>query len=200
MKSLLILSGILLGANIFGQTAFEYYNIGLVKYNLDNHIQAISDFDKAIEINPEYAEAFNLRGASKFNIEDYAGAIEDYSRSIEISIRRLGVARVTISDNTGKAIESEKPSRISNVLATPYYNRALAKVATGDYEGAIEDYSKALENNSDLVSVYYNRAVLKYKLEDMTGACSDWEKAELHGIIEAAVWLSNYCEPNVPAP
>lgn len=194
MKSLLILSGILWGANIFGQTAFEYYNIGLVKYNLHNHAQAISDFDKAIEINPEYAEAYNLRGASKYNIEDYEGAIEDYSRSIEINTRRLGVARLTISDYAGKVIESEKPSRVNSVLASPYYNRALAKVETGDYEGAIEDYSKALENNADLISVYYNRAVLKYKLEDMAGACSDWKKAELHGIIEAAEWFNNYCE------
>jgi len=44
------------------QTAFEYYNIALVKYNLNDYKGTISDLDKAIEIDPEYAVAHILRG------------------------------------------------------------------------------------------------------------------------------------------
>ena len=35
---------------------------------------AIEDYNKAIEINPQYAEAFNNRGIAKYALGDIAGS------------------------------------------------------------------------------------------------------------------------------
>lgn len=52
--------------------------------NLRNLTAAIEDCARAIEIDPEYAYAYNNRGFSKASLEDYQNAIEDFSKAIKI--------------------------------------------------------------------------------------------------------------------
>jgi tetratricopeptide (TPR) repeat protein len=54
------------------------------KRNIDNFKGAIADFDKAIELDPEYAEAYIARGGTKEKLGDFSGAIEDYEESIRL--------------------------------------------------------------------------------------------------------------------
>jgi tetratricopeptide (TPR) repeat protein len=192
-RSIIFLSVIFLGAISYGQTAFEYFNIGLVKYNLHNYTGAIDDFTRAVEMNPEHAEAYNIRGAAKYQLGELDDAIEDFNRSIEINSRRTGGVRVTISDHAGNVIESRKPSRADPMLAPPYYNRALARYAKEDYLAAIEDYSLALENDPEIATAYYRRGLSKLKIQDIKGACTDLRKADEFGVSEASGYISEYC-------
>ena len=50
----------------------------------DSYKGAIVDYTKAIELDPEYALAYDNRGASKYYLEDYKGAIEDHTKAIEL--------------------------------------------------------------------------------------------------------------------
>ena len=45
---------------------------------------AIADYNKAIEIKPDYALAYNNRGNARYNLGDKEGAIADYNKAIEI--------------------------------------------------------------------------------------------------------------------
>ena len=66
--------------------ARQYFNQGVEKYEADNYQGAISDWSKAIEINPQYARAFANRGAAKDELGDYQGAIADYNKALELSL------------------------------------------------------------------------------------------------------------------
>ncbi len=77
---------------------------------------AIADYTKAIEINPQYADAYNNRGAAKYSLKDTQGAIADYNKAIEINPQ----------------------------LALAYYNRGNAKHGLRDQPGACADYKKAV--------------------------------------------------------
>jgi len=46
---------------------------------------AIEDCDKAIELNPKYAEAYNNRGNGYASLGNYKRAIEDYNKALEIN-------------------------------------------------------------------------------------------------------------------
>ena len=93
-----------------------FYNIwGNVKYRLFFRKSAIADYDRAIEINPDYAKAYTNRGKAKYKLGDYHGAIADYDRTIEL-----------------------KPD-----YAKAYYNRGEAKHKLGDERGAKADRARA---------------------------------------------------------
>lgn len=57
---------------------------GVKNYNFKNYSGAIADFDKAIEINSRFANAYYYRGIAKFYCYDHSGAISDCNKAIEI--------------------------------------------------------------------------------------------------------------------
>jgi len=61
-----------------------YYNIGLSYYNLDKYPDAIASYDKAIELNPRFAQAYDSRGRSKGVTKDYKGALSDFTMAIDL--------------------------------------------------------------------------------------------------------------------
>ena len=91
-----------------------YFNRAFEKGNNGDHYGAISDFTKAIEIDPNYAKAYYNRGWNKAKLKDYYGAISDYTKAIEIN------------PNYYQA----------------YGNRGIYKKAIGDLKGACSDWIK----------------------------------------------------------
>jgi tetratricopeptide (TPR) repeat protein len=110
--------------------------------------KAREDYTKAIEINPDYANAYNNLGNIKSKQGDYAGAIEDYNSAISLN---------------GLFVEA-------------HCNRGIAKEDLGDLTGAVEDYSRAIELDSDYGDAYFRRGNLRERLGDYAGALSDFDK------------------------
>ena len=97
--------------------ATQYFKQGVEKYEAGNYQGAISDWSKAIEINPRDAIAYYNRGLAKEDLEDYQGAIADYTKAIEVDPQH----------------------------ANAYINRSKAKLNLGDNKGALQDSNKAIE-------------------------------------------------------
>ncbi|GEM_PF-2774302 len=147
----ILLPLILFCSYAFGQSATEYFNQGVAKYNNENYRGALKDLDLAIELNPRNAEAFFVRGNikfSKFN-QNLIGAKEDYTKAIEID-----------SD-----------------FAKAYYNRGLVNTNLEKYQLAIQDFTKAIEIDPNYVQAYQTRAQAKKLNGDKEGAALDLEAA-----------------------
>ena len=97
--------------------ATNSYDSGIEKYEQGNYQGAISDWSKAIEINPQDAIAYYNRGLAKGDLEDYQGAISDYDKVIEINPK----------------------------LADAYRMRGVNKELIGDLKGACSDWRKAAD-------------------------------------------------------
>ena len=52
-------------------TAEEYFYRAYEKSDKGDYYGAISDYTKAIEINPNDADAYNNRGVAKYDLKDY---------------------------------------------------------------------------------------------------------------------------------
>tara|TARA_B100000700_G_scaffold307937_1_gene385003 strand:- start:973 stop:1578 length:606 start_codon:yes stop_codon:yes gene_type:complete len=154
------------------ESDYKYYIIrGMKKGGSGDNSGAISDFSKAIEINPRSLEAYFNRGVARSRSGDYDGAISDYSKMLEINPMNF------------------------KMNFNAYYNRGSAKRKSGDYDGAISDYSKALEINPRDKRVLVNRGISKSQMGDLKGACSDWREASSLGSERAANWVEKrgYC-------
>jgi Flp pilus assembly protein TadD len=63
----------------------------LKKYDL-----AVTDFDKALEIDPTNQEAYNNRGWAKLGMDDKKGACKDWKKSKKLG---NGEAKIILENN-----------------------------------------------------------------------------------------------------
>lgn len=137
--------------NAFGQTATAYYESGVEKYKKENYRGALKDLNKAIEMDPNYAEAFFVRGNvsyGRFN-QNLSKAKEDYTTAIKLNPQFL------------KA----------------FYNRGLANMDLEKYTDAIDDFTKVIEIDPYYIKAYQIRAQVKKLIGDVEGATFDAETA-----------------------
>ena len=166
--SVLALGSPLITANA-NPLARQYFDQGIEKYDSGNYQGAILDYTKAIEIDPNNANAFVNRGIAKGDSKKgFLDAISDFSKAIAIDPK----------------------------YAPAYYNRGRVKFNMEDFLGAISDYSKAIENNPKYTDAYVYRGVTKKTIGNgkMEGACSDWRKAASLGDMDAAEWVRDQCQ------
>ena len=65
-----------------------YDNRGSIKTLFEDYRGAISDFTKAIELNPKYATAYYNRGISKLTLQDINGGCLDLSKAGELGLEK----------------------------------------------------------------------------------------------------------------
>ena len=108
---------------------------------------ALSNFDRAILLEPDYPMTYWFRGNVKRELEDYSGARDDYSRVIEF-----------------------EPND-----ADAHYARGCVRKNLGDYAGALDDFHSAIVFGRYKFEAYKERAFLRYELGDYSGAALDFE-------------------------
>ena len=168
--------------------ARNYFDRALAKQNSGDKKGAIVDYDKAIQLNPNYSLAYNNRGLAKSALGDKKGAIVDYDKAIQLNpndaqaYNNRGLAKSALGDKKGAIVDYDKAIQLNPNDALAYNNRGWAKSDLGDNQGAIVDYNKAIQINQNwgdigLYAAYNNRGLAKYNLGDNQGAIVDYDKA-----------------------
>jgi tetratricopeptide (TPR) repeat protein len=119
-----------------GRTRYELATQGPKhdQKDIEKKEEAMSDFQKAIDFNPSYSEAFNFRGIVKLELGDTTGALADHNKAIELN-----------------------PN-----YADAYYQRGFVKMQQKNYKEAIKDYNTALEFCTSNGYMYLNRGYAYY--------------------------------------
>lgn len=113
--------------------------------------QAIADYDRALEIDPNYAEVLALRGDVERSKGNMTGAISYYDRAIAIDPR---ASYFKARGQTYSEIESP-----------------------GHFEKAIADYSRALQLKPDMFAALTDRGVAYGWLGRYAEAFADFDKS-----------------------
>jgi len=144
----------------------DYFNRGYEKHLQGDIKAAMKDYSAAIEINPRFAMAYQMRGAVWQRMKMYDKAINDFSMVI------------VFGETYFKAVG--------------YYNRGIVKNMAGDFFGAIPDFNEALNIDKRMVAAYFHRGIAKSRTGDSFGRIQDFREAARLGDVNAEKWLNTY--------
>ncbi|MFN8527400.1 MAG: tetratricopeptide repeat protein [Anaerolineae bacterium] len=167
----------------YPQNASAYFFRALVLSSLDQSIQAIADYDTAIELDPTVPEAYNNRGLARFRSGDTAGAEADFDAAIRLNpdyaeaYSNRGAARVENGDYADAIVDYDTAIRLNPSNVEAYFNRGSARAAMGDPEGALADFDTAIRLNPAYELAYYNRANTYAARGDYAAAIADYDAA-----------------------
>ncbi len=118
-------------------------------------VEALSDLNSAIALDPESYAAFYLRANTEYELGDIAAAKTDYTRLQRFNPRSLeavlGLARCAVKENNLSAANDymQQAAEFAPNNPTVYVRRASVRKMIGDDNGAVDDLILALSLKSD---------------------------------------------------
>lgn len=162
-------------------TIWDYIRRGDRAWDEKRRQDAIDEYTKAIDLDPNSAAAYSRRGFMYGDLELHEKAIEDYTATIRLmpdnsaaynnrgtSYHKLGQYEKSIKDYTDAIRLAPNDPRV-------YNNRGHAYDGCGQREKAIEDYIKVIDICTKALAVEPNEAGYYF---DLGGAYNSLEKYE----------------------
>lgn len=160
-----------------------YNNRAIAYADLGNYEQAFDDFRQAIDIDPDYEQAYYNRGETYFQMAEYDNAFADFNQAININsdyakayygrgnvYRERGQFREALQDYN-RAIE------LNPNFADAYYSRGYVYQNVGDMENALKNYSLAIKFDSSHANAYNNRGTIYQRRRDYGKAIAVFNRA-----------------------
>jgi tetratricopeptide (TPR) repeat protein len=142
--------------------AVPYYGHGAALEGLGKTGDALPDLDKAIAVDPKYADALCERG-----IVLIAAGTKDKGC---MDIRKAKTLGCT------KAKDLYEKNACSG-MSTSFLNSGNIKLEAKDFAGALIDFTSAIQLNSDSIEPYLKRAECNLNLKKYDKAVADYNKA-----------------------
>jgi len=200
MKQVVLFTCLVLASGlVFSQGAKDYTQKGRELYEKNEFMESLLNVNKAIEVDPNYAAAYYLRGNIKDKFDDRHGAMKDYNTAIEKNAKfadaffARGNVKMKLQDYYGAIADFSSAITINENYIEAYFNRGKAKQFLQAYEDAINDCSKIIQINPKNVDAYYMRGILRINFGDMKNGCLDLSKAGELGDLKAYEVIKEKC-------
>jgi len=108
--------------------------------------KALSDYNRAASVYPEYKDVYNNRGSLYFDLKLYDKSLKDFETALEMNKKD----------------------------AVAYNNRGNYYHFFGKYEKAMSDYNKSIQYKKDSFEPYISRGILLQKTGKIDAAISDF--------------------------
>jgi len=167
----------------FPQSFFITNVLGVALQEQGKFQEAVTTFNKAIELKPDYAEAYSNRGNALSDLGQLKEALESYEKAIQLKPDYADAHnnRGNVLHKSGlleDAVEScEKAIRFKPDYAEAYGNRGNALRDLGQLKEAVESHEKAIELKPDYAEAYSNRGNALSDLGLLKEAVESHEKA-----------------------
>ena len=149
----------------------------------EKHEKAIMHYSRALELKPDYVDAYNARGAIFAMWGKIDHALKDFSMVIKLQpdyfaayLNRGGVHR-----NDGRYEQAlkdfNKVIELQPSVYVGYSNRGEVYHLKGDFDRAIADYNRAIQLKPDYAEVYNNRGIAYVNKGDYDRAIGDYTEA-----------------------
>ena len=186
------------GLAVNGQSAKKFYKAGEDFFEVFKFEDAINQFSSAIELDPEYVDAYLKRAESYERLKNWKAAAEDYERALVFENRNEEIyylAGKAYYNNEQYGIALAKLNRaieLKSNLVEAYQVRTLVLMALERYTEALEDCKKALRFKENEIN-FYNLGLVYEKLDMLDEAEEAYGKSirKNNNVIEAHYALAD---------
>jgi len=160
----------------------NYFNSGVTFYNQKEFSKAIQAYQKVIELDPTYVEAYNNMGIIYQMLGNADRAFGAYQKATEINPRyekgynNLGIL-LLLKGRYEEALEAfEKTLAVNPNNIESHINLGILYKKKDQWEKAIESYQRALAIDPLHKETHYNIALLYEQLENLELAISHYKQ------------------------
>jgi tetratricopeptide (TPR) repeat protein len=161
-----------------------YANRGATYLKQGQYQQAISDYSRAIELDPKNAVTYSNRGGGYFELGKYQEAVADHTKAIELDPNQGGYytsrgnSYHLMKDYQRAFADCDKAISLGSKDPAGSYNcRGNALFRMNNFQAATADYDRSIQIDPDSAAVYFNRGRSHYYLKNRQLANSDFDKA-----------------------
>ena len=164
-----------------------FINLGNIYSRKGNYEQAFPDFNKAIEMEPDYAEAYRERGITYVNNGDLDQAISDLNKAIELFPDFAEAFHDRANVYSGKGDDDNAIFDLNQAIiidpdyAEAFHDRGKVYSHKGEIDNAIADYNKAIEIDPYFSECYQSRAEAYFSKGEYDKSWKDIHKIEDFG-------------------
>ncbi len=139
--------------------------------------------DKAIALQPNFAEAYNNRGTAYADQGRMEEAIRDYTQAISLrenfptAYCNRANAREMVNDFDAALRDCDRAITLNPDYAEAYYYRGVAYAGQGRFKEAIRDYTKAISLRENFPMAFYSLGEAHSKMNDLGAAIRDYDRA-----------------------
>jgi tetratricopeptide (TPR) repeat protein len=180
----------------------DYYFGRAIDFMLvQDFTEAIRNFDRVIELNPSYTQAYFNRAVVRYKQMEYnrsqsASTYEDLnSMSLQLGKNQPLPSPVPAKETRKMQDDEYGHEQIIMdynvvILQNPefiyaYYNRGNMRCAQRDFRAAIVDYNEAILRDPEFAEAYFNRGLARLSMGDANRGIADLSKAGELGILNA---------------
>ncbi len=160
--------------------ALAFWNRGRAHYWSENPTNSLSDFSRAIELQPEEGDNYYWRGRTHYQQKNYPAALTDFSRAIELQPEdgsnyywRGGTHR-ELQDYASALADFNQAVVFLPEDGYNYYWRGMTHYDLKDFLTALPDFSRAIELLPEGGYNYVMRGLTNYELQDYSAALTDF--------------------------
>ncbi|MDI6688468.1 MAG: tetratricopeptide repeat protein, partial [Desulfobacterales bacterium] len=160
-----------------------YLNLGVALMSVDKINESIDSFSRAIQIKPDFAEAYNNMGVAIERQGNFTEAARHYREALRIkhdyaeAHNNLGVVLAKQGNFTEAIRHYLKALQINSKYESAHNNLGNAMAQQGNFETAVYHYQKALRINPNYAEAWYNLGKIYANRRKIEKAILYYEKA-----------------------
>jgi len=159
------------------------FDQGVKNINIRDYNSAIRDFSQAIQLNPNFNNAYFQRALAYYTLGNHNMAIADYNQVIRLNpndsntYNNRGNSYSALKNHNQAIADYTQSIRLDPNNAVAFRNRSTSYVDNNQYNMAIADATDAIRLSPNYAEAYNARGVAYERLGDFRRAKADYETA-----------------------